>query len=152
MKTAQDLENFIKINNVNAKVICGADFSSSEKAAGSLGLKPHNILKTIILHSSKGFLFVYERGDRRISFSKLNSLGFENLRLAHDDEIIKISGYQKGGVPPIDLPKDVIKILDKSFDLDEKVYAGGGQSDCTLEIFVKEIVRLYDPLVQDISQ
>jgi prolyl-tRNA editing enzyme YbaK/EbsC (Cys-tRNA(Pro) deacylase) len=152
MKTAEDLKAFISGKQLTARLICGADFSSSARAASTLGLRQAQILKTILLKTARGFVFVYERGNLRISFEKLSDLGFPSARLAHDDEIIKISGYPKGGVPPIDLPLEVPKILDAVFKPDEIVFAGGGEPSCTLEIKVEDIIKLYKPIIASVSQ
>lgn len=152
MKGPKDLEKFIKEKGINAEIVGGGDFSTSSKAASTLSVYPSNILKTILLICDNKPLIVYLRGNRRISFSKLKKLGFNKIRLANEKEIVSLLGYPRGGVPPIDLPKEIPKILDKDIAGDKVVYAGGGDLDKGLKITVEEIIKEASPIIEDISE
>ena len=152
MNTESDLERFIKEHNIQAVVIKDIGNSgSSIAAAGTLSVDIGRIAKTICLLADGEFIGVILPGDRKIDLEKLkNTLGKNKIRLAHDDEIIAHTGFEKGGVPPISYKSKFI--VDSSLDPKEEVFCGGGSRDSILRIKVEDIIRIDSPLILDISK
>ncbi|MCW1292800.1 MAG: YbaK/EbsC family protein [Candidatus Parvarchaeota archaeon] len=152
MKNSKDLQEFIKLHSIDAELIEGEDFSTSVSAAQSLNLTPDRILKSIILICDNIPVIVFLRGSKRISLAKIKKLGFKHVRLANDKEILEIVNYKRGAVPPLDLPSNLIKILDKDIANEYIMYAGGGDLNKTLKIRISDIIKINSPKIADISQ
>ncbi|MEM3828637.1 MAG: YbaK/EbsC family protein [Conexivisphaerales archaeon] len=146
------MELFIKRNGLKAEIISGGDFSSSASAASSLNLTTNEILKSILLICDNKPVIVFLRGSKRISLSKIKKLGFKSARMANEKEIIEVTGYRRGGVPPIDLPENLVKIIDEDIISEETMYAGGGDLDKTLKISIKDVIRINKPKIANISE
>lgn len=151
MKDESDLEKFIIEKGVDAKVIrTDGDSGSSASAAGALDVATGDIAKTICIVADGEFISVILRGDRRIDMERLkNLLGKRKVRLAHDEEIVRHTGFEKGGVPPISY--DSRFIIDSNLDPDQEVFCGGGSEHSVLKIKVEDIITLDNPEILDVS-
>lgn len=148
MKGSGDLEKFIVNRGVMARLIKAGDAATSIKAATALGVDVDRIVKTVIFMDDAGNPHaVVLRGSKRVGQSALaKELGVKKIRLATRDEVAKVTGYEAGGVPPIDLPIDMI--LDSELaSAGGTVYAGGGDSETLLEISIEEIIKHQRPRI-----
>ncbi|GGP20563.1 hypothetical protein GCM10007981_09150 [Thermocladium modestius] len=152
MKGPSDLESFIKRNGIMATLMVVGDAATSMKAAASLGIDIDRIMKTVIfLDDLERPLAVMLRGSRKVNQNALaKQLGARKIRLAAREEVVKLTGYEAGGVPPIDLPLD--SVLDSELaSMGGVVYAGGGDSRTLLEISIEDIIRLQHPRILSVS-
>ena len=152
MKTEKDLEKFVRDNNIPAAVMKEVGESrSSSAAADTLKVGVERIAKTICLVADDEFVSVILPGDKRIDLEKLKTLLRKNrIRLAHDDEIIEHTGFEKGGVPPISYKSKFI--VDSSLDPNEEVFCGGGSKESVLRIKAKDIITIDNPLISDVLE
>ncbi|MEI2787236.1 MAG: YbaK/EbsC family protein [Candidatus Nanopelagicales bacterium] len=72
--------------------------SSLEEAAVARGMRPEQILKSIVVRRAAGdFLFVLVPGGRTISWPKLRALlGVSRLSMPSADEAQDVTGYARG--------------------------------------------------------
>lgn len=84
-----------------------------EEVTQFLQISPQNLVKTLIFDSDKGCLVALIRGDHEISEKKLKSLwGTENLQLATEEMVEKITQAPKGFAGPIGLSIPILADLD----------------------------------------
>lgn len=152
MKGPRDLESFIHRNGIMARLMVVGDAATSMKAAASLGIDIDRIMKTVIfLDDLERPLAVMLRGSRKVNQSALaKQLGTRKIRLAAREEVVELTGYEAGGVPPIDLPLDSVLDLELA-SMGGVVYAGGGDSRTLLEISIEDIVRVQRPKILPVS-
>ena len=77
--------------------------NSLEEAAGILGIRPGEIVKSLVVkHKDGSFLFALVPGDRQISWPKLRALvGVNKLSLPTADVALAATGYERGTITPL---------------------------------------------------
>ncbi|MEM2981141.1 MAG: YbaK/EbsC family protein [Thermoproteota archaeon] len=150
--TSSDLENLLRRLGVEYRILFHGETYSANKASKELGLSLKDIAKTIVfVNEKKEPLMVIMSGDRKVNQDKLaKMLGFKKLRLATRDEVLNFTGYEAGAVPPVGHIKQIPAMVDESLLSNEKVYAGGGAVNATLEISPVDIVRILNAKVMSI--
>ena len=76
---------------------------SLEEAAGILGIRPADIVKSLVVkHKDGTFLFALIPGDRQISWPKLRTLvGVNKLSLPPAETALEATGYERGTITPL---------------------------------------------------
>jgi prolyl-tRNA synthetase len=84
-----------------------------EEVTQFLNVSPQHLLKTLIFESDKGCIAVLVRGDHEISEKKLKAVwGSENIQLASEETVEKITHAPKGFAGPIGLSIPILADLD----------------------------------------
>lgn len=149
------LEEFIEANGLLAKIIkLEKEVASSKAAAAAMKVGLADIAKTIVLVNPKtkiGVLAVV-LGHCTVDLEKLSAAAKEgDLEPAIPKQVLEITGYETGGVPPISI-YGVKTFIDKKVMEKEAVYAGGGDEFSILKISTKEIeAHAFEAQVEDIS-
>jgi hypothetical protein len=88
---------------------------SLEEAAAARGVRPDDIIKTLVVRRGEGdFLFVLVPGDRRFSWPKLRALlGTNRLSMPGPAVAKEVTGYERGTVTP-DFSSLAAAVLDRS--------------------------------------
>ena len=76
---------------------------SLEEAAAILGIRPADIVKSLVVkHRDGSFLFALIPGDRQISWPKLRALvGVNKLSLPPAEVALDATGYERGTITPL---------------------------------------------------
>jgi len=76
--------------------------ASLAEAAAARGVRPEDIIKTIVVRRGQGdYLFVLVPGGRQISWPKLRAhLGVNRLSLPSADDAFAVTGYVRGTITP----------------------------------------------------
>ncbi|MDQ0755467.1 aminoacyl-tRNA deacylase [Arthrobacter sp. B3I4] len=76
---------------------------SLAEAAGILGIRPADIVKSLVVkHKDGSFLFALVPGDRQISWPKLRQLvGVNKLSLPSAEVALAATGYERGTITPL---------------------------------------------------
>ncbi len=80
------------------------------------------------------------RVDPRKLAARLN-VNRKKVKLADVDQVLAISGYAVGTVPPVGLKTPMPVFMDPAIQQHEVVYAGGGGIDALLKIKTAELLR-----------
>ncbi|MCS7138545.1 MAG: YbaK/EbsC family protein [Crenarchaeota archaeon] len=152
--TSSDLENFLKKLGVEYRMLFHGETYSAEKASEELGISLENIAKTIVFINESGNpLLVIMPGGYKVNQDKLaKMLGFKKLRLATQEEVLNHTGYEAGGVPPVGHLKQIPSIIDESLLSKDRVHAGGGAVNATLEISPRDIVKILNAKVMSVPR
>lgn len=137
------LEDFIEANKLSARVFATTrKVHTAEKAALEMGLESDSVAKSIVLVASDGTpVLVILLGRDRVDFTKIKALlGVEDVRLAEPEEVLEITGYEIGGVPPISI-YGVRAFIDRRVSRKEEIVCGGGDELHLLRIKVREILE-----------
>lgn len=128
-------------------------------AALALGCQPEQIVKSVLFLMREGQqatpLLVIANGTTQIDFRKLADLfgvGRKRLRLAPAEEVLALTGYPAGGVPPFGFSHPAPTYIDRRVFDQAVVYGGGGDDRTMLRITPAELLRATDGQIVDVRQ
>lgn len=150
------LSGFLEKCGIDAEIIdTGTETATVVASSEALGLSRRKIAKSIVFRSDVGVAVAIMRGDQRVDERKLTDVvGAKFVELADPKTVEEVTGYSVGGVPPIghDHQRDIIYVMDRKLLGCDRVYAGGGDERSQLSIRVKDIMRLVNPKIADVSE
>ena len=88
---------------------------SLEQAARERQQLPDQVIRSIVFRVGKDeFLMVLMAGDRQIAWPALRRyLGQSRLTMATEDEVRRVTGYERGAVAPFGLPQPMRILVDR---------------------------------------
>jgi len=112
-----------------------------EAAAAALGVKPEQVIKSLLFLVDGSPYLVIVRGTARVNTAKLlQVLGAGEARLGKKAEVEAITGFPVGGTPPFGHRQTVPVLIDRGvLDLEE-IYAGGGADDVMLRLRTADLL------------
>jgi len=153
----ENLENYLSQNRVEAKIIrFKSPTSTVEEAEKALGVSKEQVIKTILFTNENGIpVAAIVTGDQRVNEQKLaEALGTSRVKIARPSAVRSITGYDAGGVPPVGHTQKnrITYLIDRKVMTFDKVYGGGGSNFAMLEISPKDIQRLMNAQIVDITE
>jgi Cys-tRNA(Pro)/Cys-tRNA(Cys) deacylase len=126
--------------------------NSLEEAAAARGVRPEDIVKTLVVRRGDGdFLFVLVPGDRRFSWKKLRALLGSNRVSMPDAEVARdVTGYERGTITPFGASRPWPVVADASI-AGRVVSLGAGRPGVALTADADDIVRVLAAELADIS-
>lgn len=123
------------------------------EAASLLGLRPADIVKTLVVkRSDDTYLFALIPGDRAISWPKLRAVvGVNKLQLPDPERALAATGYERGTITPIGSTTDWPVFADVSI-AGRRVAMGAGAPGYSLFVEADDLIAAYAATVADISQ
>ena len=146
----KDFEAFLKKNNVWHEFLEKENTATAEKASKYVG----SVAKSIIFDLGHDeFILVIVPGSMKVSRKKLRPLiKKENIKLASAGDVLRVTGFEVGAVPPIGNKSRMRCILDKRVAEFNDVWAGGGAVNRLVHLKVSDIIRFNNPIVADVSE
>ena len=128
---------------------------SLEQAARERNQLPDQVIRSIVFRVGKDeFLMALMAGDRQIAWPALRRyLGQSRLTLATEDEVRRVTGYERGAVAPFGLPQPLRILVDESVFAHDEISLGSGvrgtavimtSSDLQRALGEVEVVNLSD--------
>jgi Cys-tRNA(Pro)/Cys-tRNA(Cys) deacylase len=101
---------------------------SLEQAARERQQLPDQVIRSIVFRLGQDeFLMALMAGDRQIAWPILRRyLGQSRLTLATEDEVRRVTGYERGAVAPFGLPGPMKILVDESVFMHEEISLGSG--------------------------
>ncbi len=101
---------------------------SLEQAARERNQLPDQVIRSIVFRVGKDdFLMALMAGDRQISWPALRRyLGQSRLTMATEDEVRRVTGYERGAVAPFGLPQPLRILVDPSVFTHADISLGSG--------------------------
>jgi len=148
------LSDFIIVNKLKAKLVVFEDeVQSSIQASRLVGAPLTQIVKSLVfLSESQEPLMLVLRGSDRADMNKVKRIsGATLLKLANPKQVLEITGYPIGGIPPISI-FGIKTICDAKVMAETEVFCGGGDTRTLLRINPSEIQGMVDDFtVADIT-
>ncbi len=145
MLTPDDLEAWLQAHHVPGEVLrLSQPTPTVAAAAAALGVPPEHILKTIVFIADGEPLVVIARGPERIerrALARALGIGRKRVRTARPDEVLTVTGYPVGGVPPIGHLRPLPTWIDEQVLAVEQAFAGGGSETAMLRIAPRALLR-----------
>ena len=113
-------------------------------ASNSAGLNPEMVYKTIVMKGSSNNLYVFVTpAEFTISLKKARALtGEKEIELLKLDQLLKYTGYIRGGCSPIGMKKSFDTIVDESILKYDSIIFSGGKIGLQIEMKPKDLERV----------
>jgi len=145
---------YLKSKNVKFKTLYYKEIPRTARDVERIyGCDLRYVLKSIVFVGETKNVIAVVPGDRRVSVEKLKRvIGQNTLRLAKSDEVLRITGYAIGGVSPFGVGKEVEKVIDKDVFNFDVINIGSGKAEVGIEIDTKDLKRVWEGIIADISE
>jgi Cys-tRNA(Pro) deacylase len=151
----EQLQAFLSEHQIDAEIIVpGADTPTVPAAADALGVRPEQIVKSLVFNGKSGEnVIAIVRGTAKVDRRKLSkATGLRKPKLAPPEVVHDVTGYKAGGTPPIGHRENLTVYMDDAVFDEPEVFAGGGEIDALLRIKPSTIKELTGAVVVDICE
>jgi len=92
-------------------------------------------------------------GDKRCSLNKLKKIkNIKGVSMASPEDVKTQTGYTIGGASPIGPLKDLEILIDNSLERFKELFATAGHPNCIFKINFKDIQKITNRKVKDITE
>lgn len=144
--TPKDLAEYIEQHDISAELIpARGDTPTVAAAATALGVTTDEIIKTLIFFIRGEPHAVITNGLAAVPTRPLADhfgVGKRQIKLARAQQVIELTGYPVGGVPPFGHRSAIPVLLDRSVLALDVIYGGGGDDRTMLKISTRELHRV----------
>jgi len=144
--TPDDLQAFLDAQDIEAEIVYpGAPTPTVPAAADALGVQEDQIVKSVVFLVDDRPFIVYANGTRRVDPRKLAvrlDVSRKKVKLADADQVLELTGYAVGTVPPVGLKTRMPSFLDPAIQEHALIYAGGGGISALLKLTPAELLRV----------
>jgi len=132
-------------------VVRHGQVSSLEEAAIARGMKPNQVIKTMVVRrADEDYLFVLVPGDRVISWPKLRShLAVSRLSMPDADDARKVTGYRRGTITPLGSTTAWPVVADERITGIASI--GGGDHGVSLTVDSTDLVKVLGATIADVT-
>ena len=122
-------------------------------AASSLNCEVGAIVKSLLFKTSDIFILCLVSGDKRCSLKKLKKiLSITNVSMATPKEVKSQTGYTIGGVSPLAHLNKINILIDNSLERFKNVFAAAGHPNCVFKIDFKNLQKITNGEIKDITE
>lgn len=150
--SVESVQEFLKQNNKDIKILTFKDTSTVAKAAESLGVTPGEIAKSLLFKIQDSFVMILMAGDKRLDNRKFKDNFHVKAKMPEAEEVAAVTGHPVGGVCPFGLPLPIPIYLDNSLQAYERVFPAAGAHNSAVELKVAELKDLTGGQWIDITQ
>jgi Cys-tRNA(Pro) deacylase len=153
VRTCSDVHNALVELDVAHEIIqVPALSTTAQRAADLLGVRLDEIVKSLLFLLDGQPVLVLVPGDRTADPERLKTLaGCRKVTLARGAQVLDVTGYRVGSVPPVGLARDVPVVADERVFVPSVVYCGGGTEMTMLKLRSDDLRRLVRAQVANIS-
>jgi prolyl-tRNA editing enzyme YbaK/EbsC (Cys-tRNA(Pro) deacylase) len=128
----KQISSSVGLEDVGEVVKLEVPVRTVREAARAVGVGEDKIIKTIVVNCGGEFRAYILRGTKRLD---VKSLG---CRLATPEEVLSVTGYPVGGVPPV---LGIPVFIDEELLSEDYVYGGGGDDHSLLKFRPRDLVE-----------
>ena len=101
---------------------------SLEEAAHQRGQAPGQVVRSILFRlSQEQFVIVLMSGPGQVSWKRIRAaLGVSRISMASEAEVLSVTGFVRGAVTPLGLPRTLRILADESVFIHEEISIGSG--------------------------
>ena len=141
-----DLATYIEDEGVAAEIVyVEVETSTVEAAASAVGVRPEQIGKSILFLAHGRPILVIANGTTRVSYKRLAKylgLNRKKLKLAKAPEVLNVTGYTVGTVPPFGHRRPLQTVLETEVLNQNELFAGGGAINALVRVSSAELLRV----------
>jgi prolyl-tRNA editing enzyme YbaK/EbsC (Cys-tRNA(Pro) deacylase) len=153
VRSCSDVHNFLLEEDVPHEVLHLPRLSRTARAAAELlGVPLREVVKSLVFFLDGRPTLVLVPGDKVADPEQLKAAtGCSEVVLARGKQVLDLTGYRTGAVPPCGLSAKLPAVADTGVFEPSVVYCGGGTTATMLKLRSKDLRRLLQPLVADIG-
>lgn len=112
--------------------------------ANKLGVAVENVFKTLVTkgHSGDFYVFVVPVAKELNLKAAAKCVGEKSVEMIKVNDMLKITGYIRGGCSPIGMKKNYNTVIDDSSLNLDKIIVSGGKIGFQVEIAPKDLIQL----------
>ena len=153
---SRQLTRFIESHAIAAEILhLMEDTPTVPDAAAAVGVEPEQIIKSVLFFANGDPVLVITNGLARVAWKGLaDYLGVsrKKLKLAKAPQVIAVTGYQVGAVPPFG-HRDRLRTVVETAVFDQTyIYGGGGEIHALLKLTTAELRRVARPEIASIAE
>jgi Cys-tRNA(Pro) deacylase len=152
---AEAVNRYLDGHGVNYRLhVVGGPTMTARDAAAQLHVSLETIIKSILFTDEKQIpILAILTGDRKVDRRKLASaVGASKVRIGTPEVTKEFTGFEVGVMPPVAHKNRILTVIDQKVMSSGKVYGGSGTTEALMEIDPRDIARLADAKVADISE
>jgi prolyl-tRNA editing enzyme YbaK/EbsC (Cys-tRNA(Pro) deacylase) len=155
MTKTQEVRQIVESNNLDVEITAHLKSATltCEDAAKVHKVGVGDIIKTLFLVDKKdpdNTAIVIMQGDRKLDVKKIPKM--RAPRFAKNEEVKKWLNAEIGGVPPLALPEDVPKYIDRGVFTKKLVYGSAGAPTNALKLSPQILLSQANTSVLDLSK
>jgi Cys-tRNA(Pro) deacylase len=153
---SENLQQFLDRRNISAHIIRLKEHTLTvEDAARALAVETGQIIKSLVFQVNGNPFLVINNGLARVNRKKLAAyigVGRKKVKFADPDEVLKITGYVVGSMPPFGHKIRLRTLMDPAVIRQETVYGGGGDINAMMKLATDELHRATQAEVTALSE
>jgi len=151
VKRVNDFLN--KFNSDLSIIALDTSAKTALEAAQSLSCDVGAIVKSLIFRTDKNFLLCLVAGDKRASLIKIKKiLNIKDVSMASAEEVKSVTGFTIGGVAPVGHLNNLDVFIDNSLERFEHLYAAAGHPNCVFKINFKDLQKITNGSITEITE
>lgn len=124
---------------------------SGDHIVAQVDIEAKDIFKTLVLKGNQDFLVCCIPVLEEIDLKKLAKLSnYKSVAMIHMKELLKITGYLRGGCSPVGMKKKFNTYFDSSINNSTKVALSAGKRGYQMVVDAKEIVNYLNATVGNV--
>jgi prolyl-tRNA editing enzyme YbaK/EbsC (Cys-tRNA(Pro) deacylase) len=155
-RNSTDLAQYIEEQAITAELLLLPEETPTvEAAAEAVNAHPDQIGKSILFLADGSPQLIIANGLNRVDYKKLaDYLGISRrrLKLAKADEVLEITGYPVGTVPPFGHNQPIPTIIEANVVEQKELYAGGGEINALIRLKTAELQRVLQAPILPLAQ
>jgi len=154
MRSCTDVHNCLQEEGVAHEIIhLPALADTARRAADLLGVPLREVVKTLLFFLDTRPAIVLVPGDRQASPELIRQVsGCSEVVLARPFEVLQITGFRAGALPPCGLAVEIPTYADPEVFVLPVVFCGGGTTTTMLKMRSEELMRITQPLVAPLTE
>ena len=126
---------------------------TAKDAAESLNCEVGAIIKSLVFKAEETYVLSLIAGDKRCSLNKLKKIiNKKDVSMANPEEVKTQTGYTIGGVSPIGHLNPIKIFIDKSLERFNDLYAAAGHPNCVFKIDFKNIQKITNGEIKELTE
>lgn len=156
MKTPIDLQDYMDHHGISGEIVyLDVPTPTVTHAAEAVGTDPDLILKSVLFIADGEPIFALTCGQENVdprTIATLLGIGRKRVKLANAAQVLEMTGYPVGAVPPFGHVRPIRVLIDPGVFEHEEVFAGGGAMNTLVRVAPNDILRTTDAKIIKLRQ
>ncbi len=156
MKPSERVQAALDARGLDIKVVeFTASTATAIEAAAAAGCELGAIVKSLLFLVDGQPTLVLVAGDRMADHKKLAArfdVGKKRVKLADAETVLRVTGYEIGGVPPVGHHNALLTVVDESLGRFETVWAAAGAHNAVFPIAFAKLIEITGGHVATITE